>query len=563
MPLKLNVKPPSLPKQPPTEAPSPSATAPKRKLTIKFGSALQEHAPSTELSSSAPPPAKPKASRKTKADKPARTPKPTPKKRDFDSITVAGDDDGPKTNGPGNVKRLKLSIGGQSKPPPELLKEDTSKIKYIRTKFKGKIPDRPIGVGYDSGSSDVENDPALEEEFILRMEPGEDCDYLRWAIAERKWGPANEGGVDVRMQFLVQDGRRALISIRKNLYAACLVDLPCVIEGMKSWDKKSWFKTADICQMLLVLGPIKNESEAMNYPLPKDIDPQTWQYAHGLTPPMRYARKRRFRKRISNRTIEAVEEEVERLLALDAECVAKNGSVYHEVVDPDRLTQDQQDQDARDQAQDREDYGEDDAEGEDEDAEGDEDDDEDDDEDIEKNFEPIEEDEGPEDEAAKEAAAIEAALEAEMAKAMEDDDEDTAAPAPTHDTPSQVIPPAATPDSTAATPSQPLVSSPETQSATTPAAAADTPAVDSGDDASSSDEDAEELDEAEIEKQQERERQWAEVNDLKTTIANQEAKAKAQPNAILKSKILSGVKTLRRDLEVKLAALGVEEGEDE
>ncbi|KAL8909360.1 MAG: hypothetical protein Q9171_005080 [Xanthocarpia ochracea] len=564
MPLKLNVKPPSLPKQPPTEAPSPSATAPKRKLTIKFGSALQEHAPSTELSSPAPPPAKPKAPRKSKADKPARTPKPTPKKRDFDAITVAGDDDGPKTNVLGNVKRLKLSIGGQSKPPPEPLKEDTSKIKYIRTKFKGKIPDRPIGVGYDSGSSDVENDPALEEEFILRMEPGEDCDYLRWAIAERKWGPANEGGVDVRMQFLVQDGRRALISIRKNLYAACLVDLPCVIEGMKSWDKKSWFKTADICQMLLVLGPIKNESEAMNFPLPKDIDPQTWQYAHGLTPPMRYARKRRFRKRISNRTIEAVEEEVERLLALDAECVAKNGSVYHEVVDPDRLTQDQQDQDARDQAQDREDYGDDDAEGEDEDAAGDEgDDDEDDDEDIEKNFEPIKEDEGPEDEAAKEAAAIEAALEAEMAKAMEDDDEDTAAPATTHDTPSQVIPPAATPDSTAATPSQPLVSSPETQSATTPAAAADTPAVDSGDDASSSDEDAEELDEAEIEKQQERERQWAEVNDLKTTIANQEAKAKAQPNAILKNKILSGVKTLRRDLEVKLAALGVEEGEDE
>lgn len=553
MPFKLNVKPPALPSQTPPEAPT-SATAPKRKLTIKFGSASQEHPPSTELSSPAPPPAKPKAPRKAKADKSTRTPKPTPKKRAFDASTIAaGADDGPEKNGLGTVKRLKLSIGGQSKPAPEPLKEDTSKIKYIRTKFKGKIPDRPIGVGYDSGSSDVENDPALEEEFILRMEPGEDCDYLRWAIAERKWGPANEGGVDVRMQFLMQDGRRALVSIRKNLYAACLVDLPCVIEGMKSWDKKSWFKTADICQMLLVLGPVKNESEAMNCPLPKEIDPQTWQYAHGLTPPMRYARKRRFRKRISNRTIEAVEEEVERLLALDAECKAANGIVYHEVVDPDRLTQDQQDQNARDQAQDREEYGDDDAEG--DEVEGDEDEDED-DEDIENNFEPVEEDEGPEDD------DDDAALEAAMAKAMEEDDEDAATPEATNDTPIQTLPPAATPDS-AVTISQPLVSSPETPSATNPAAAADTPAVDSGDDASSSDEDAEELDEAEIEKQQERERQWAEVNDLKTTIANQEAKAKAQPNAILKSKILSGVKTLRRDLEVKLVALGAEDGEEE
>ncbi|KAL8772266.1 MAG: hypothetical protein Q9209_002478 [Squamulea sp. 1 TL-2023] len=564
MPLKLNVKPPSFPNPTPPEAPPP-ATALKRKLTIKFGNASQEHAPSAEVSSPpAPLPAKPKAPRKPKADKPARTPKPTPKKRDFDASTLAGEDDEQKKSGLGNVKRLKLSIGGHSKPPPEPLKEDTSKIKYIRTKFKGKIPDRPIGVGYDSGSSDVENDPALEEEFILRMEPGEDCDYLRWAIAERKWGPAHEGGVDVRMQFLVQDGRRAIISIRKNLYAACLVDLPCIVEGMKSWDKKSWFKTADICQMLLVLGSIKNESDAMNYPLPKEIDPKTWQYAHGLTPPMRYARKRRFRKRISNRNIEAVEEEVERLLALDAECIAANGSVHREVVDPDRLTQDQQDQDARDQAQDRADYGEDDAEGEDEDAEGDEDDEDEDadDEDIENNFEPIEDNEGPESEAARQAAE-DAALEAAMAKAMEEDEDDAAAPETSADAQPQANRLAATPDSAAATPPQPLISSPETQSAATPAAAADTPAVDSGDDASSLDEDAEELDEAEIEKQQERERQWAEVNDLKTTIANQEAKAKAQPNAILKSKILSGVKTLRRDLEVKLAALGVEELEDE
>ncbi|KAL8731116.1 MAG: hypothetical protein Q9166_003644 [cf. Caloplaca sp. 2 TL-2023] len=562
MSLKLKVKPPSLPNQSPPEAP-PSATAPKRKLTIKFGSATQETAPSTQLSSPAPPPAKIKAPKKLKADKPARTPKPTSKKRDLDASTLVEDDDEPKTNGLENVKRIKLNFGGHSKPPPEPAKEDSSKIKYIRTKFKGRIPDRPIGVGYDSGSSDVENDPALEEEFILRMKPGEDCDYLRWAIAERKWGTKNEGGADVRMQFLRQDGRRAMIFIKDKIYAACLVDLPCVIEGMKSWDKKSWFKTADICQMLLVLDTVKDETEAMEYPLPKDIDPQTWQYAHGLTPPMRFARNRRFRKRLSKWAIESIEEKVEAILARDQEFIDKGFTITTELIDPDSLTQEQQDQDARDHAEDLEEYGDEDAEGDEEDAEGDEEVEEDDD--IENNFEPIEEGDEPEVDHDDE---MQAALEAEMAKALEDED-DAAAPETTTETPSQAIP-IATPDSAAATPSQPPASSPdgETQSAAaTPTAAADTPgkaSIDSGDD-DSSDEDAEEdeLDEAETEKQQERERQWAEANDIKTAIANQEAKAKAQPNAILKSKILGTVKTLRRDLEVKLAALGVEEGEDE
>ncbi|KAL8677217.1 MAG: hypothetical protein Q9186_006332 [Xanthomendoza sp. 1 TL-2023] len=545
MSLKLKVKPPSLPGQPPFEA-SPSATAPKRKLTIKFGSATQESAPPTQLSLQAPPSAKTKAPRKPKADKPGRTPKSTPKKREFDASTLVEDDDGPKTNGLENVKRLKLSIGGPSKPPPTEPKEDSTKIKYIRTKFKGRVPDRPIGVGYDSGSSDVENDPALEEEFVLRMMPGEDCDYLRQAVEERRWGPLHEGGADIRLQFLMQDGRRAFLSIQKRLYAACFVDLPCVIEGMKSWDKKSWFKSADICQMLLVLGPIQRESEAMDYPLPKDVDPQTWQYAHGLTPPMRFARKRRFRKRVSNRTIEAVEEQVERLLALDAECTAAKGWITTEIIDPDHLTQDQQDQDARDQAQDREDYGEEDAEG-DEDEEEEEDDD-----DIENNFEPI----GGDDE---EPAEDDDEMEAALLEALEKDED--APQAPETEPPSQPIhpPPATTTTpSSAETPNTIPPHSPSTQSAP----ADDTPGIDSVASSSDDDDEDEEMDEAAREKQHERERQWDEVNDLKATIAAQEAKATAQLNAILRSKILSGVKSLRRDLSVKLTALGVEEGEE-
>ncbi|KAI4281148.1 MAG: hypothetical protein L6R35_005717 [Caloplaca aegaea] len=544
MPLKL--KPPSLPNQPPPDAPS-SATSAKPKLTIKFGAASQSSPTAAISPAPVPAPKKPKAPRKPKADKPARTSKPTPKKREFDASALAEDDNNPKENALVHVKRLKLSISSASKPPPPSPpKDETFKsVKYVRTKFKGKVPERPVGVGYDSCSSDIERDPALEEEFIFRMQPGEDCEYIRQAIADRKWGPAHEGGADVRMQFLREDGRRAVVSVQKRLYAACFVDLPCVIEGMKSWDKKSWFKTADICQMLMVLGRIGKEEEAIEFPLPKDVDPKTWQYAHGITPPMRYARKRRFRKRISKTAIEAVEEEVEQLLRQDVECENNGGVVKCEMLDPTRLTQEQQQE--REEAEEYD--GDEDAQGDDEvDAEGDED--------IENAFEPID---GNDIEADNDAD-IEAALLAEM------EDDDAGLEPDTLDTVAATLQPSQTAQSDPPTavdaPSQPLVSDSDPLSAAaTPAKATDTGESDDP----SSDEDAapSELDDAEIEQQQERERQWAEVNDMKAMIKGQEEKAAAQPNAILKSKILTGIRGLRRDLGVKLAALGVEEEEEE
>ncbi|KAI5283057.1 hypothetical protein KEM54_002455 [Ascosphaera aggregata] len=204
------------------------------------------------------------------------------------------------------IKRIRFN----AKPPPA-----------IRLKSKGEPPRRPKGVGYDSEASDAEIDPALEEEFILRMQPGDDCEYLRKAIEEKRFGPPSRGGADVSFKALTRDGRRSVVTIRGHVYAATLVDLPCIIEAMKSWDKRGWYKSADICQMLLVLGRVANEEEAKTFPLPKDIDPTSWQFAHGLTPPLRWVRKRRFRKRISNRTIETVELEVARLLKEDMEAI--------------------------------------------------------------------------------------------------------------------------------------------------------------------------------------------------------------------------------------------------
>ncbi|EFR02314.1 transcription initiation factor TFIID subunit 7 [Nannizzia gypsea CBS 118893] len=286
-------------KSPTPPRPSASSTpAPAPKLKLKLGLKLPVQKPEQK-----PTPAKPK--------KPAKTSKETPtssssKKRPRDT---AADTNGKASRGAAAaegapVKRFKLT----TKP-----KQPTA----LRIKNKGAPPVRPRGAGYDSEASDTEIDPALEEEFILRMEPGEDCEYLRKAIEEKRFGPRALGGADVSFKSLTRDGRRAIVTIRGNIYAAALVDLPAIIEGLKSWDKRGWYKAADICQMLLVLGKVKTEEEAHSYPLPKDVDPATFQYAHGLTPPLRWVRKRRFRKRISNRTIEAVELEVARLLKED------------------------------------------------------------------------------------------------------------------------------------------------------------------------------------------------------------------------------------------------------
>ncbi|TVY94440.1 Transcription initiation factor TFIID subunit [Lachnellula willkommii] len=223
---------------------------------------------------------------------------------------------------PPAAKRVKISFGPKT---PAIAQTPV----HIKPKLKGKPPKHPPGDGYDSEASDRELDPTIEEEFVLRMFPGDDCEYLREAIVNKKIGlPLSQGGADVQMKFYEANGRRASVNIRSHLYAATLVDLPCIVEGMKSWDKRGWWKSADICQMLWVFAPIAREDEAKTIPLPNIIDPKTFQYPHGLTPPMHYARKRRFRKRISRTAIEAVEAEVERLMTEDKAAVSSKWEMF-------------------------------------------------------------------------------------------------------------------------------------------------------------------------------------------------------------------------------------------
>ncbi|KAI8998653.1 TAFII55 protein conserved region-domain-containing protein [Trametes punicea] len=160
---------------------------------------------------------------------------------------------------------------------------------------------------YDRELDSDDEDLVFEEQFILRMPPGEDCERLR------KMVQARELTDDVWFKF--KDSRRAVFHIGNNMYSSKLVDLPCIIESQKTLDNKQMFKVADICQMLVVENKIPNEEAVANH---KGFNIDEFIWPHGITPPLKHVRKRRFRKRVNRRTIETVEQEVERLLEADS-----------------------------------------------------------------------------------------------------------------------------------------------------------------------------------------------------------------------------------------------------
>jgi transcription initiation factor TFIID subunit 7 len=453
--LKLKFgKKPSQPPAEPEPAPAPTPAEPSQpKLTLKIGRKSQ------------PPPDAPEE--KPKKKKPS-------KKRPAEN--VAQPEPATVQQGP---KRLKLN---PSKKPG---------LQSIRIKNKGVVPNRPVGVGYDSEASDNEVDPSIEEQFILRMLPGEDCEYLRQAINERRFDKS-----EFSFKPLTREGRRAILKIRDKQYAASLVDLPCIIEGMKSWDRRGWYKSADICQMLLVLGPVANDQEALEYPLPPEVDradDKTLQYPHGLAPPLRWVRKRRFRDRVSSRTIEQVEKAVEDLVAQDETSVFPP---RFELVDSTSLNRAEGFVQSGEYDEEYDEY---------QDAEGDADD----------MFDDLED---------ELAAEMEAALAA-------GDDEPSAAPAERAGTPS-------------AKPSTP--------------AEAPTPAGESSDDSGDdSDGDGDDLDDEQLEQQRQMQQHREEIAELEALIRTETATWERVQNNILRHKMGRRIQELKKDLELKKVSIGI------
>ncbi|KAI4953818.1 hypothetical protein J4E91_002666 [Alternaria rosae] len=315
--LKLKLKPSGPAAGEPADGQNGEGTKVKRKYTKK---------PKLDESGNVIPPGKPGPKKRAREDgddidSPAAKRKPKPTAKSLAMANDSGDDDD--------------DYAAVQQPPPQPIKSHnrTQSIKLsikpkgsmtsarpaiLKVKGAGKPPVRPYGVGYDSEAEEAEPDPAIESQFVLRMKPGPDCDLLRKSIEEKTIGKSvSQGGPGVHFRFFDREGRRAMLTVQGRHYAATMVELPAVIESLKSWNKKDWVKTADVCQMLLVLDEVKNEEEAKKYPLPSYISPDTHRFPHGLTPPMKWARKRRFRPRKSYIDVERAEAALHRLLEAD------------------------------------------------------------------------------------------------------------------------------------------------------------------------------------------------------------------------------------------------------
>ncbi|KAF9120945.1 hypothetical protein BGW39_010973 [Mortierella sp. 14UC] len=178
--------------------------------------------------------------------------------------------------------------------------------------------------GKDS-DDDNEDEPevSIEEQFILRLPPGEMCDRFREKVIARE--------VDESVKLMFTDARRGTFTFEGIDFPTKLVDLPTIIEAQKTLNGKQIYKIADISQMLLVDGTpvekvIKTEpetgvrdeaSQAMPAPTLPPLKPSEYIWPDGLTNPLKNVRKRRFRKRVSKVAVEGVENEIERLLQED------------------------------------------------------------------------------------------------------------------------------------------------------------------------------------------------------------------------------------------------------
>ncbi|XP_046339954.1 transcription initiation factor TFIID subunit 7-like [Haliotis rufescens] len=160
------------------------------------------------------------------------------------------------------------------------------------------------------------NEPfELEQQFILRLPPGPAI-ALRRDVQSGSMALKDKIGIELQ-----HDMRTCRVRYGGDIFNAKLVDLPCVIESLKTVDKKTFYKTADICQMMICTYDEETPQEEES-PKKKDKD-KKYAWNHGITPPLKNVKKRRFRKTLRKKHIDQpeTEKEVKRLFRYDAEAI--------------------------------------------------------------------------------------------------------------------------------------------------------------------------------------------------------------------------------------------------
>lgn len=164
----------------------------------------------------------------------------------------------------------------------------------------------------------------LESQFILRL-PSVPAAALKSVVAS---GVANlKDRLSVQLE---NDMRHGTVRFDGWSLPAKVVDLPTIIESFKTLDGKTFYKTADICQMMICREDAEEEKLDGEESKRKDGRDKKHLYNHGITPPLKNVRKKRFRRTLKKKFFDVpeIEKEVKRLFKSDNDAV----HVRYEVV---------------------------------------------------------------------------------------------------------------------------------------------------------------------------------------------------------------------------------------
>ncbi|XP_044764207.1 transcription initiation factor TFIID subunit 7 isoform X2 [Coccinella septempunctata] len=163
--------------------------------------------------------------------------------------------------------------------------------------------------------NDVENEKiVLEQQFILRL-PHEEAIKLRNLLDTKPSKVKKSLKLDLNL-----DDNSGIVKFGKRKLYGCLRKFPTIIESYKTHDKVTICKTADINQVL-ICDFEKNDNKKLNF-------------MHGITPPLKNVKKKRFRKTLINTEraveVENIERELYYLLRTDLEAVSSKYEVTYE-----------------------------------------------------------------------------------------------------------------------------------------------------------------------------------------------------------------------------------------
>lgn len=192
-------------------------------------------------------------------------------------------------------------------------------------------------------SNQLDHKLELESQFIIRL-PQVQANALRQAL---KSGEPLSKRLSVKFD---QDIRQGIVKFDNWSMPARLFDLPTIIESYKTLDRKNFYKTADVSQILICredpdgtganIIDSENEDEKKKYfdslfASVGGVGKREFLFPHGITPPLKNVRKRRFRKTLKKKYVDfsEIEKEVKRLFKFDCEAIDSR----YEIVEENKL----------------------------------------------------------------------------------------------------------------------------------------------------------------------------------------------------------------------------------